>query len=62
MNLTRSLPMNEMETILLVDDSENDLILMSLAFKKAEFDRPLQMVAKALDRVDSLGVRCVHTC
>jgi CheY-like chemotaxis protein len=36
--------MNEMETILLVDDSENDLVLMSLAFKKAEFDRPLQIV------------------
>ena len=36
--------MNEMRTILLVDDSENDLILMSLAFKKAQFDCPLQMV------------------
>jgi len=36
--------MNEMRTILLVDDSENDLILMNLAFKKAEFDCPLQMV------------------
>ncbi|HLX69600.1 MAG TPA: response regulator, partial [Verrucomicrobiae bacterium] len=30
------------ETILLVDDSENDLILMRAAFKKAEFNIPLQ--------------------
>ena len=36
--------MNGMQTILLVDDSENDLILMSLAFKKAQFECPLQMV------------------
>jgi CheY-like chemotaxis protein len=36
--------MNERETILLVDDSENDLFLMRKAFKKAEFKSPLQEV------------------
>jgi CheY-like chemotaxis protein len=35
--------MNE-QTILLVDDSENDLFLMRRAFKKAEFNVPLQEV------------------
>ena len=35
--------MNEKQTILLVDDSENDLFLMQRAFKKAEFNQPLQM-------------------
>ena len=30
--------MNEKHTILLVDDSENDLFLMRRAFKKAEFN------------------------
>ena len=36
--------MNEQQTILLVDDSENDLFLMHNAFKKAEFNVPLQEV------------------
>jgi CheY-like chemotaxis protein len=36
--------MNEKHTILLVDDSENDLFLMRMAFKKAEFNVPLQEV------------------
>ena len=36
--------MNETPTILLVDDSENDLFLMRAAFKKAEFNGPLQEV------------------
>jgi CheY-like chemotaxis protein len=34
--------MNEKQTILLVDDSENDLFLMRAAFKKAEFHCPLR--------------------
>jgi CheY-like chemotaxis protein len=34
--------MNEKQTILLVDDSENDLFLMRKAFKKAEFNIALQ--------------------
>ena len=36
--------MNEKETILLVDDSENDLMLMRVAFKKAKSNSPLQEV------------------
>jgi CheY-like chemotaxis protein len=36
--------MNVKQTILLVDDSENDLFLMRAAFKKAEFNSPLQAV------------------
>ena len=36
--------MNEQQTILLVDDSENDLILMRRAFKKAKCNSPLQEV------------------
>jgi CheY-like chemotaxis protein len=34
--------MNEDQTILLVDDSENDLMLMRAAFQKAEFNCVLQ--------------------
>jgi len=36
--------MNKKPTILLVDDSENDLFLMRTAFKKAEFDASLYEV------------------
>jgi CheY-like chemotaxis protein len=36
--------MNENQTILLVDDSENDLLLMRLAFEKAQFNGALQEV------------------
>jgi CheY-like chemotaxis protein len=36
--------MNEPQTILLVDDSENDLFLMRAAFKRAESNHPLQQV------------------
>ena len=36
--------MNDRQTILLVDDSENDLFLMRVAFKKAAFNSPLQEV------------------
>jgi CheY-like chemotaxis protein len=32
------------QTILLVDDSENDLVLMQMAFRKADFTTPLQVV------------------
>jgi DNA-binding response OmpR family regulator len=35
---------NKRQTILLVDDSENDLFLMRAAFKKAGFDTSLQEV------------------
>lgn len=36
--------MNAKQTILLVDDSANDIFLMRMAFKKAEFNHPLQEV------------------
>lgn len=36
--------MNERQTILLVDDSEDDLVLLRGAFKKADFNNPLQQV------------------
>lgn len=36
--------MNEKQTILLVDDSKDDLVLMRMAFKKAEFVTCLQEV------------------
>lgn len=36
--------MNKGQTILLVDDSENDIFLMRTAFKKAEFNSSLQEV------------------
>jgi CheY-like chemotaxis protein len=36
--------MNKKQTILLVDDSENDMLLMLRAFKKADFDCPLREV------------------
>ena len=36
--------MTGQRTILLVDDSDNDLVLMRFAFEKAEFDTQLQVV------------------
>jgi CheY-like chemotaxis protein len=36
--------MNQNRTVLLVDDSENDLLLTRFAFKEAGFDSPLQEV------------------
>ncbi len=36
--------MNERQTILLVDDSEDDIVLLRVAFKRAEFLRSLQQV------------------
>jgi len=36
--------MNEKQTILLVDDSQDDIFLTRTAFKKAEFNSPLQEV------------------
>ena len=43
--------MTEKETILLVDDSENDLILMRRAFQKAEFHNPLREVRNGEEAV-----------
>lgn len=43
--------MNERQTILLVDDSENDILLMRVAFKKAEFNSPLQEVHNGAEAI-----------
>jgi CheY-like chemotaxis protein len=47
--------MNKKQTILLVDDSDNDLFLMRQAFKKAEFQRPLQTVPNGEDAIAYLS-------
>ncbi len=49
--------MNETQTILLVDDSPNDLLLMSQAFKKAGFNNPLKTVRNGEDVVAYLEGR-----
>jgi CheY-like chemotaxis protein len=43
--------MNVNQTILLVDDSENDLFLMREAFSKAEFHSPLHAVENGEDAI-----------
>jgi CheY-like chemotaxis protein len=43
--------MNQEQTILLVDDSENDLLLMRHAFRAAEFDASLQFVHSGEDAI-----------
>ena len=43
--------MNEYQTILLVDDSVNDLMLLRLAFQKAEFKNQLQIVHNGEDAI-----------
>jgi CheY-like chemotaxis protein len=43
--------MNERETILLVDDSEDDLMLMRDAFKQAKCDHPLQGVCNGEEAI-----------
>jgi len=42
---------NERQTILLVDDSENDLMLLRVAFKKAEVTNPLQEVCNGEEAI-----------
>ena len=43
--------MNDYQTILLVDDSVNDLMLLRLAFQKAEFKNQLQIVHNGEDAI-----------
>ena len=43
--------MNGRPTILLVDDSENDLLLLRTAFEKAEFNIPLQEVHNGAEAI-----------
>lgn len=47
--------MKEKQTILLVDDSRNDLLLMRMAFKKAEVIFPLQEVRNGVEAIDYLS-------
>ncbi len=53
--------MNREQTILLVDDSANDLILMRTAFKKAKCNMPLQEVhdgEEAIAYLTGEGIYC----
>ena len=47
--------MSQSQTILLVDDSENDLALMRVAFKKAHCSLPLQEVRNGEEAIAYLG-------
>jgi CheY-like chemotaxis protein len=53
--------MNPTQTILLVDDSENDLDLMTIAFKKAEFNNPLQQVRNGEEAIAYLKGEGVYS-
>ena len=47
--------MKEKQTILLVDDSRNDLLLLRMAFKKAEVNFLLQEVHNGVEAIDYLS-------
>src|SRR6266480_4246211 len=47
--------MTDQQTILVVDDSENDLILMEIAFRKAGFKAPLQVVHNGQEAIAYLA-------
>ena len=53
--------MNVSQTILLVDDSENDLELMRIAFKKAEFNNPLREVRNGAEAIAYLKGEGVYS-
>jgi len=53
--------MNEWQTILLVDDSENDREIMRVAFKKANFSNPLQEVHNGEEAIAYLKGEDVYT-
>jgi CheY-like chemotaxis protein len=52
---------NEQRAILLVDDSENDLFLMRMAFKKAEFPIRLQTVSNGAEAIAYLKGEGVYS-
>ena len=52
--------MNVKQTILLVDDSADDLFLMRAAFKKAEFNSPLQAVQNGEEAIAYLNSEGVY--
>jgi CheY-like chemotaxis protein len=47
--------MDDKQTILLADDSPNDLMLMRIAFKKAESNTPIQEVHNGEEAIAYLG-------
>ena len=53
--------MNEWQTILLVDDRENDREIMRVAFKKANFSNPLQEVHNGEEAIAYLKGEDVYT-
>jgi len=53
--------MNDRQTILLVDDSENDLFLMRVAFKKAAFNSPLQEVHNGEQAIAYLNAEGIYS-
>ena len=53
--------MNDNKTILLVDDSENDRLLMRAAFKKAGFDSPPREVQNGEQAIDYLKGEGAHS-
>ena len=53
--------MNEKQTVLLVDDSQDDIFLMCTAFKKAEFNSPLQEVHNAEEAIAYLKGEGVYS-
>lgn len=47
--------MNDKQTILFVDDNENDIFLLRSAFKKAAFNNPLQEVHNGVEAIAYLS-------
>jgi DNA-binding response OmpR family regulator len=47
--------MNDKQTILLVDDNEDDLTMLRIAFKKAEFNVALQEVHEGVEAISYLN-------
>ena len=57
---TTHIPMVEKQTILLVDDSENDIELMCMAFERAKFDSPLHVVRNGEEAIAYLSGEGVY--
>ena len=53
--------MTDQQTILLVDDSENDLTLMNIAFRKAGLNSPLQVVHNGEEAIAYLAGKGRYT-
>ena len=53
--------MTDQQTFLLVDDSENDLALMNIAFRRAELNSPLQVVHNGEEAIAYLAGKGRYT-